>query len=200
MGRKEIDRQRLRERILDQAERMVRRHGLARSRMGDLIRASGVSRRTFYTVFGSKEEVVKAVIDRRVQWVQETILGALDSGLTTEQKLELLLGMVRKVASTIPPDLLRELATAHPEVWEYINDRRMEVLGIWKQLLVEGQRRGEIRRDVDPEFFMLLITTVVNNMVTPAFLLEHDMAISDAVYQLKEILFYGLLSSEEARS
>jgi hypothetical protein len=85
-------------------------------------------------------------------------------------------------------------------VWEYINDRRMEVLGIWKQLLVEGQRRGEIRRDVDPEFFMLLITTVVNNMVTPAFLLEHDMAISDAVYQLKEILFYGLLSSEEARS
>lgn len=196
MGRKVIDREKLRERILDQAEQMIRRRGLVRSRMTDLVRSSGVSRRTFYTVFGSREEVIRSVIDRKVTFISSRVTDVVAGDHSTEEKLQAMLGMAQKVTALIPPDLLHELATAHPEVWDYINEQRMKVFGLWRQILEEGQRRGDVRRDVDPEFFMHVLTTVAQHMVNPTFLSEHDMTISDTIHQMKELFLYGLLPRE----
>ncbi len=196
MGRKEIDRDKLRERVLDNAETLVRRRGLGQSTMSELVRTSGVSRRTFYKVFGSREQIVRGVIDRNVEWLTSHVRDIVDADLTTEDKLAAMLAMAQKVTAMIPPELLRELATAHPDVWEYIDRRRMAVLGIWKQLIVQGQRRGDVRRDIDPQFFMYLLTTVAQHMINPTFLSEHDMTISDSIRQMKEILLYGILPRE----
>ena len=91
---------------------------------------------------------------------------------------------------------MREVSTAHPRLWEYINERRMKALDLWRGILVEGQERGEIRRDVDPEIFMLMLTTIAQNMVTPTFLLEHGMTMPEMIEQLKLVLVYGILDPD----
>jgi len=106
------------------------------------------------------------------------------------------LGLIQRVTSFISPSLMREVATSHPRLWEYINEKRMKALDLWRGILVDGQERGEIRRDVDPEIFMLMLTTIAQNMITPTFLLEHDMTMPEMIEQVKLILIYGILEPD----
>ena len=108
-----------------------------------------------------------------------------------------MLGLVQRVTSFISPSLMRELSTAHPQLWEYINERRMKALALWRGIIVEGQERGEIRKDVDPEIFMLMLTTIAQNMVTPTFLLEHGMTLPQMIEQVKLVFVYGILAPDD---
>ena len=75
MGRKPIDREQMKQRVLDAAEKSVATQGLVRSSMSDLVRASGVSRRTFYKVFRSKDDVIKGLVDRKIEGTFEKAFG-----------------------------------------------------------------------------------------------------------------------------
>ena len=196
MGRKPIDREQMRKRVLDAAEKSVASQGLNRSSMSDLVMASGVSRRTFYKVFRSKEDVIRGMVDRKIEGTFRKALEIVSDRGSTAGKIEAMLGLVQRVTSFISPSLMREVSTAHPRLWEYINERRMKALDLWRGILVEGQERGEIRRDVDPEIFMLMLTTIAQNMVTPTFLLEHGMTMPEMIEQLKLVLVYGILDPD----
>ena len=196
MGRKPIDREQMRKRVLDAAEKSVTQQGLGRSSMSDLVRASGVSRRTFYKVFRSKEDVIRGMVDRKIEGTLEKAFAIVTGKATTAEKIESMLGLIQRVTSFVSPSLMREVSTSHPRLWEYINEKRMKALDLWRGILVEGQERGEIRRDVDPEIFMLVLTTIAQNMITPTFLLEHDMTMPEMVEQVKQILVYGILEPD----
>ena len=196
MGRKPIDREQMRSRVLDAAEKSVAAQGLGRSSMSDLVRASGVSRRTFYKVFRSKEDVIRGMVDRKIEGTLQKALGIVSGRATTTEKIEAMLGLVQRVTSFVTPSLMREVSTSHPRLWEYINEKRMKALELWRSILVDGQERGEIRKDVDPEIFVLILTTIAQNMITPTFLLEHHMTMPEMVEQLKQILVYGILEPD----
>jgi AcrR family transcriptional regulator len=196
MGRKPIDRQGLRERVLDVAERMIQQRGLVRASMSDLVRTSGVSRRTFYKVFGSKDDVIKALVDRKIEHALKRAMDIFGGRSSTADKIERMLGIVQRVTSFVTPELMREMATAHPNVWEHINERRMVVLGMWRRILVEGQRQGDIRRDVDPDIFMILLQAIAQNVINPGFLSEHELTIGQMIDQVRIVLLYGLVVRE----
>ncbi len=197
MARREISRDSIRKRALDAAEASVRRLGISRSSMSDLVRSSGVSRRTFYKVFGSKDDLMRALVDRRVEHVSGFLKGMIGSDMPTADKVHAILRVVQTVTSFVTPEILGELHAAHPEVWEHLDRRRLVVIGLWRQVLVDGQRRGEIRRDVDPDFFVQLLTVIAQNMLNPTWIVEHDVPIGRVIGPVVDILLYGVLEREE---
>jgi AcrR family transcriptional regulator len=197
MGRKPIDRESLRKRVLDAAEGMIQRRGLVKSSMSDLVRASGVSRRTFYKVFRSKEDVLKGLVDRKIEGVLEMATDIVTGDVTTAEKVERLLTLVQTVTSFVTPELMRDMASAHPELWEYIHASRMRAITLWKHILMEGQRRGDIRKEIDPEIFMLVLTTIAQHMINPVFLTEHDLTMPRMIEQARLILLHGLIPHQE---
>lgn len=80
-----------RERILDSAYALVSRMGLKRTTFEDIATKAGVSRQTLYRYFGSKDELVAALMDReserffealsRLAPAGEDFAGALEKGL-----------------------------------------------------------------------------------------------------------------------
>ncbi len=196
MGRKPIDRDQMTRRVLDAAEKSVAAQGLGRASMSDLVRASGVSRRTFYKVFRSKEDVIRGMVDRKIEGTLENAFGIVSGNATTAEKIESMLGLVQRVTSFITPSLMREVSTSHPRLWKYIDEKRMKALALWRGILVKGQERGEIRKEVDPEIFVLMLTTIAQNMITPTFLLEHDMTLPEMVEQVKLVFVYGVLAPD----
>lgn len=200
MGRKPIDRESLRQRVLDAAEKSIRIRGLVRSSMTELVKASGVSRRTFYKVFRSKEDVVKGIVDRKIEVTIGKAMDIIGREVTTTDKIESILRVVQGVLSFITPELMRDMATVHPQLWEYINERRLRALQIWREIIVEGQSRGEIRTDVDPEIFMQMLTTIAQHMVNPHFMTEHGLTPSKMIEQVRIILIYGLVPREGAQA
>lgn len=199
MARREISRDSIKNRVLDAAEKSVGAIGLARSSMSDMVKSSGVSRRTFYKVFGSKDDLLKALIDRRVDRVAGFLGGLAGNDMTTADKVHAVLRTIQAVTSFVTPEMMRELHAAHPEVWEYLDGRRTVVIRLWKDILLEGQRRGEIRRDVDPDFFVQVITVIAQNMLNPTWIGDHDVPLGRAIGQIVEILLYGVLERGDGR-
>jgi AcrR family transcriptional regulator len=63
--------------ILDAAERQLQTAGPASIRLQDLAREIGVSHPTILHHFGSREELVKAVVDRSLEQLSQTVVAAL---------------------------------------------------------------------------------------------------------------------------
>src|SRR5690242_16764047 len=59
-------REHTRQRILDAALEVFSARGVAESSMGDVARAAGVSKGLAYNHFGSKEEILEALVERRL--------------------------------------------------------------------------------------------------------------------------------------
>jgi hypothetical protein len=57
---------------------------------------------------------------------------------------------------------------------------------------------GDISREVDPEIFMQILTTIAQNMVNPTYLTEHDLTMGQMIGQVRVILLYGLASRDGA--
>ena len=70
--------------VIEKSQEVFRRYGYARTTMGDLAAAAGMSRPALYLVFPGKKEIYSAV----VKWVSESSLQAIREGLRQEWPLE----------------------------------------------------------------------------------------------------------------
>lgn len=82
---------RTREQIIDTARRLFARNGVDKTTMIDIAEEAGRGRRTVYTYFASKDEVVYAVIARELELLADSLREVANMDLTPPKKLVLLL-------------------------------------------------------------------------------------------------------------
>ena len=73
-----------RQHVIEKAQEVFRRYGYARTTMGDIASAAGLSRPALYLIFPGKKEI----FNETVQWVGETALQAIREGIREEWSLE----------------------------------------------------------------------------------------------------------------
>lgn len=133
--------------VLDAALTLLERDGFARMTMEAVAREARVGKPALYRRFGSKAELVVAVVDTRLPPLEPPDLGDAEAEM-------------RIAMQGLPPDAERYLALIgglmaerehHPEVIAAFRDtiltpRRAAVAAVIRR----GQERGELRTDVDP--------------------------------------------------
>lgn len=75
-----------RDRLLDTAAELFYREGIGVG-VEELCRAAGVSKRSMYQLFGSKDEVMAASLDRRIPVTTARIMPAADDGRSPRQRI-----------------------------------------------------------------------------------------------------------------
>ncbi len=150
-----IDQQRLRkrDRIIDAAVEVFAEKGYRAARISDIAGRAGVADGTIYLYFKNKEDLLLVIF---------------------EEKMELLLGQLQQALDGIddPIDRMRayaayhfrsiqaepalaqvfqvELRQSHRFLREYRPEKLWQYLGVFGELVQDGQDRGLIRADVDP--------------------------------------------------
>lgn len=69
-----------RTRLLHGAARVFARKGIERATVADILASAGLSRRTFYQSFGSKEDVLAALFELVTERILQTVIAAGTSG------------------------------------------------------------------------------------------------------------------------
>lgn len=100
-GRPRLEPEAQRQRLFDALIRAIEKHGYESTRVADIVREAGMSSRSFYELFGSKDDLVAAYVDRaavglvrnlRTVWLQSSDpLQRIDRGV--EAFLEILPGI-----------------------------------------------------------------------------------------------------------
>ncbi len=161
--------------------------------MDDVARENGVSKKTLYRVFPSKNDLILMVVSRKISQVsrqQDRILS--DSSLDYRGRLNALLKVVMGVLSQVRRRTMEEMARLHPEVWELIRQRRMELIRRMTDVIREGQDEGLVRRDVPEAFITKYFEMMVDNLASPAAALELDMAPGELMENAIKLFFEGV--------
>ncbi len=155
--------------ILETTLRLVREKGLDGARVQDVIAEVGISEKTFFNYFPSKQ----AVLEAHAQETNELYAALLRNELAQSERsvVERLEEIVRTQASffTADRDLMATVATRTGVLFGATGELRSAQHAnqqLLAELFAEGQRRGDVSENHDPlqlaELFtaMFLLTTI----------------------------------------
>lgn len=161
-------------RITIQARAHFLAHGFRGVTMDDLAKELGMSKRTLYDHFPSKDALVGAVIEDKLRSVEGDLREVVAaSGADFPGALHRLLACVRHHAEELQPPFLRDLARETPELFQAIQVRRRALFQEhFGQLLTEGRQRGMIRQDLSVELMIECLLGATEALMNPRKLSE----------------------------
>jgi len=158
-----------REEILRAALRVFADRGLKNATVSDIARAAGMSHGLLYHYFASKDALVEALFEQKLERMR-AISAAAFSGegpvlprmeracelmlAQTEEDPDLALFVTQTLVSRTVPEALR-LRMA---------ENGKSTLGQLAQLIAEGQRNGEIATDASPESLATAVAALVRGL------------------------------------
>jgi TetR/AcrR family transcriptional regulator, regulator of autoinduction and epiphytic fitness len=140
--------------ILDAADAAFREKGFPNVSMEEIAQRAGLTRKTLYNLFNSKEEIAAQII-ARVEAEDASYRARME---TDENVLSLLVdAFLHSAHWCLANPSLARLALAPPEPSLEPPAGRRSFQGLVRDLLVLGQRQGLIRKDDDPNFMSLIL-------------------------------------------
>ena len=184
------------DKILAAGRDLLLGEGLRAITTNEIARRARVSKKTLYTLFPSKDELVEAIV---VSFMEEN-LARWDAIFEREvSAIDRILASVEFVSQFMPQvqrQLINQVETVAPSLWARIDAIRMERLGKLKALMQQAQREGHLREDIDPDHWILLLTGTVRSVLTPKVLLRTGIPLLDLVRSVKAIYYDGLLTEK----
>ncbi len=187
-------------RVLDTATEQYLRLGFSSVTTDETARAAGVSKKTLYQHFSSKEELLRAVVRRNSELRNADIRAICrDNTCSVARRLRRMVEYLSKLFSQLSPALVHDMRRSNPEVWCEVEEGRQRcVHEDFGALLREGRAQGDFRKDIDPDVFMLIYLETVRNVLNPETFARLDIPPARVYETVSKVLFEGILT-EKAR-
>jgi AcrR family transcriptional regulator len=175
------------DRLVETAASLFRARGYARSstrQLGDMLGIRGAS---LYHHIKSKEDILYEICVRSLTTITADVQAAKDEESEPDERLR---AMVRAHLAAALSDrdlhatMLTELRELSPERREDIVRRRAEYEAVIRTELVEDQRQGALRADMDVKYMTLGLLNLLNWTI---FWYEPDSGLSPV--ELADVLF-----------
>jgi AcrR family transcriptional regulator len=134
-----------RELIIDVARRLFAQQGIENTTIGDVATASNRSRRTIYTYFKSKEELLEASIESEMKKISAAMKKVASEKITPDKKLIKLIFVRLRITRSI----VRRNSGLHTEyfgnMWIVEHIRRTfdrHEIALFRSIIADGQQQG----------------------------------------------------------
>lgn len=182
-----------RDKILEAGEALFMRHGVYRVTVQEICRAAGVSKVTFYRYFPNKVRLALEILRNQIGEAEARYCRIRDQEIPFEEKAREIIRMKLEYSRDMSSEMLADIYT-HPdsEIAEFIKHKAEENLRTYRRDFIDAQKRGEIRRDIKPEFMFYFL----NHMLE---MLEDERLISlyetpqELTRELVSFFFYAIL-------
>jgi AcrR family transcriptional regulator len=187
-------------RIVQFAREKFLKMGFSKVTMDELVQELGISKKTMYKYFASKDELVGSVLEMQIYLMSTKIQNILDSPVDFMEKLNVLWIFVGDFLSGISKQFLDDLRRFRPELWHRVEEiRTKKIVGYLTKLFEEGQMLGLLRADVNINVVVLMFRNAVQGIVNPDVLVQQSFSAGDAMRAIILVLFEGILTDEAKR-
>ena len=183
-------------RILDEAREQFFMFGYSRITMDDLASSIGISKKTLYKHFRSKEELVKAAIAGLMEEAFQYIAGIIHNpDIEFLERLKRLILFIGNLAARIGTEPVRDLEREMPHIWnEFQELRERFILVHFRDFIREGVEKGIIRNDVNQEIILLIFVNSVRTIITPKVISEMPFSVKEAFDAIIKVIYNGILT------
>ncbi|NLI12424.1 TetR/AcrR family transcriptional regulator [Pelotomaculum propionicicum] len=140
-----------RARIVAETMKLFNYRGYKSVTMREIANHLGISSRTLYNLFPSKEDIAEEVISLLSQNVNEGILQVRNSKSDPVSKLRQVIYLVKNELIAINPLLIRDISLYVPNLNQRILNRRDEFVQLIEDYIKQGQAAGLIKKEINPE-------------------------------------------------
>jgi len=180
----------------------MRQVGIKSISVDDICRQLGISKKTFYVYFETKEQLIQSLLRQHEANMEESVHKQA-AGKTI---LDLMLGCM-SLASTIKdvrkaPPLFYDLQKYYPQLFhEHLNHMHDIATRLLQHYLKQGQDEGFFRADLDIEKTARILSFMHQQMlnILPQVPEEQRSQVRDKVTYGVDIIMRGIISDEGKR-
>lgn len=184
-------------RILGAARVILLRDHYSGLTMDALAFALGMSKKTIYVHFPSKEAIVSAIMAATGATIRRRMTEILAASIPYPEKLEAVFSLIGSYFGTLSPALVRDLERHAPQVFREIDAiKEQNIPLVFSRVLAMGVAEGMVRADMDVTFLTEYWLQVVKGIHDPALLARTGTTAREAFEKALTLFFCGILTPE----
>ena len=171
--------------LIQTGEILFDKHGMRRVTVEEICRQAGVSKPTFYKYYENKAALARKIVEQWIEEALEQITMIEDSEAPFPDKMKQILAVKQAISARPGSEFLEDLIPLNIDLGHALQ-RVM-------RFIEKGQRQGDIRAEIRPEFLMVAFN-LLNSM-------QHDPLIRDLYKDAEslardvfKLFYYGALS------
>lgn len=185
----------LRERLIAAASERFVEDGFSTVTVDEIAGGLGISKKTFYKHFASKDDLLLVVTDRLLESIRSQFRTIAEADTGFPEKLETLVTFLGQRITRLSKPLMHDLQRHAPHVWARIEQfRRERILNDLRGLLLRGVREGFVRGDVDIDLFLMGFIGAAEAVVNPAVLADHPLPVREIIRAVMTVFIRGILT------
>ncbi len=174
-------------------------HGLKKVTVDMLAKECGISKKTLYCIFNSKDEIVTAFTDQILDSIEEQFMKIQIKEDDPCRILNEFFSMVISIAGNIPSGVFRDIKRFYPELEDKIAVVRSHFSGQFLAIIRRGVEEGAFQ-PINMRFIEGFYTGMVNYVFNPDFILDNDLTIEETLVSFQNILLSALMSPPVAEA
>ena len=177
------------ERINQACRRLALRHGFYRLTVNELAHEAGISKRTLYRYYRSKEEIIEATLESFMAEASVDMDLLLKQAKDPEILFKSMLALLAdKGRFIINPTALYDLEKHYPNLWQKIDQFRMERIKLAINLMSSRDPYASASSKFNVSILTAIITSSIQAVLNPTFILQNRLTFEEAAGQLSQLL------------
>ncbi|SEV83999.1 TetR/AcrR family transcriptional regulator [[Clostridium] fimetarium] len=160
----------------------------------DLAKEIGTSKRTIYSYFSSKEELIEKTIDFVFNDISISDAEILENnGLLLEEKIKLYFQNIPDAYNL--GSIIRhmdDLQKYYPYLWKKVNDNLNTIWDAPIQLIEQGIKDEELE-PIDTVILKLMLNESIKKLLDYEFVAKNQVSFDSGLKAISDIILYGLI-------
>ena len=185
----------VRERIFSIAEEKFFTQGFSKVSIEELASELGISKKTLYKNFKSKDAILTQLMERQMATAQIHVDAIFAQSEPLPEKIRQLGEFIGTFLQKFSPIFLKDLSKNAPDLWKRIDEFRTKRLQEnFKKIWREGLEQGLLRDDIHEDIMTLALVGALRSVINPEVLSHHSFSSKEALDGIFKIVFQGTLT------
>lgn len=188
----------LKERILIAAREYFFTNGFSKVTMEEFAHSMGMSKKTIYKFFPSKDDIVKAITREQLISINHRCESFRnDSTMEFIDRIKSTIGYLTTEMQKMKPQFYIDVQRTMPDLWKEVeNFRNEKVTSDFALMVQQGVNLGIFRSDVNVQVFVLMYASAMRSIVNPEALSHLPLNLSQAYQSAVTVFFEGMMTDE----
>lgn len=163
--------------------------------MDDLAATLGMSKKTLYACFPSKQALLKAVLFEKFEDIERDLQRITSAAAAVPAAIHDLLACVQRHTEEIHPPFVRDIQRETPELFAIVESRRRDIIQrYFGKVFRRARRAGMLRRDIPVTLIIEILLAAVQNILNPPKMAELGMTPKTGFTAIITVILDGVIT------
>jgi AcrR family transcriptional regulator len=182
--------------ILLVSENIFFRFGYSNSSVENIAKECGISKKTIYKYFKSKEEILLECVKRRIDFNSKMISEIIYSNeIIFHEKIEKIMMTTSENFKDLDISFIYDIKKSCIEAWMLIENHKFNhIPEKFTYLINDGIKKGYVKKDVRADIVAHIYLSALSNVLDSSFFSNtHKYSFIDIVKEIQSTIFYGVI-------